>query len=117
MSSRAPASRYPVLHFDALRLVALREGDMIEETLATENERDAYTRTCARTPSPRSSLLLEQACSPLPAHSAHWLGGPCLASCSMYLRALRGFIWPVSKHKNTSKTKAKGGTPSDSKAL
>jgi len=26
------------LHFDALRLIALREGDRIEETLATENE-------------------------------------------------------------------------------
>ena len=38
MSGRAPAYRDPALHFDALRLVALREGDMIEKTLATENE-------------------------------------------------------------------------------
>ena len=36
---RAPAYRDPVLHSDALRLVVLREGGMIEETLATENER------------------------------------------------------------------------------
>ena len=30
--------RGSVLHFDALRLVALREGDRTEKTLATENE-------------------------------------------------------------------------------
>ena len=49
MSDRAPAYRDPVLHFDALRLVALREGDRTEETLATENERKcfyAHLRTC-----------------------------------------------------------------------
>ena len=37
-----------ILHFDALRLVALREGDRNEETLATENERKgscAHLRT------------------------------------------------------------------------
>ena len=39
MSDRAPAYRDPALHFDALRLVALREGGRIEETLATGNER------------------------------------------------------------------------------
>ena len=39
MSNRAPAYRDPVLHFDALRLVALREGDRIEEAPASENER------------------------------------------------------------------------------
>ena len=38
MSNRAPTSRDPALHFDALRLVALREGGRIEETLATDNE-------------------------------------------------------------------------------
>ena len=38
MSDRAPAYRDPALHFDALRLVALRERDRIEKTLATENE-------------------------------------------------------------------------------
>ena len=38
MSDRAPIYRDPVLHFDALRLVALREGGSIKETLATENE-------------------------------------------------------------------------------
>ena len=39
MNGRSPAYRDPVLHFDALRLVALHEGDRIEEALATENER------------------------------------------------------------------------------
>ena len=38
MSERAPAYRDHVLHFDALRLAALREGDMIEEKPTTENE-------------------------------------------------------------------------------
>ena len=40
MGDRVPAYRDPALHFDALRLVALREGGRIEETLATENERE-----------------------------------------------------------------------------
>ena len=74
MGDRAPAYRDPALHFDALRLVALHEGDRTQETLATENEKkNACTRTCARALSPRSSLLLEQACSPLLARSANWL--------------------------------------------
>ena len=38
MSDRAPAYRDPVLHFDALRLVVLREGDRTEEALGTENK-------------------------------------------------------------------------------
>ena len=38
MSDRAPAYRDLVLHFDALRLVALREGGRIEETPGKENE-------------------------------------------------------------------------------
>ena len=87
MSDRAPAYRDPVMHFDALRLAALRGRDRIEGALATENKRKAYTRTCAHEPGPRSSLLLEQACSPLLARSADWLDGPCLVSCSMYLRS------------------------------
>ena len=78
MSDRAPAYRDPVLHFDALRLVALRGGGMIEEALATENEGEMlFTRTCACALSLRSSLLLEQACSLNPARSANWLGGLC----------------------------------------
>ena len=75
MGDRARAYRGHILHFDALRLVALREGGRTEETLATEIERIFYTRTCAHTLS--SSLLLGVACSPLPAHSANWLNGPC----------------------------------------
>ena len=48
MSDRAPAYRDPASHFDVLRLVALREGDRSEETLATEKERKclcAHLRT------------------------------------------------------------------------
>ena len=49
MSDGAPAYRNHVLHFDAPRLVALREGGRIEEALATENEGKclhAHPRTC-----------------------------------------------------------------------
>ena len=49
MRDRAPAYRGPELHFDALRLVALREGDKIEETLARENEREVLIRAHLRT--------------------------------------------------------------------
>ena len=47
------------MHFDALRLVALCEGDKIENTLATKNERKclyAHLRTCAE---PTQVMLLE----------------------------------------------------------
>ena len=47
MSDRAPAYRDPALHFDALRLVALRERGRIEETLATENEIKMLLRASA----------------------------------------------------------------------
>ena len=47
MSDRAPASRDPILHFDALRLVALHVRDRIEETLATGNERKVLIRAPA----------------------------------------------------------------------
>ena len=70
---------------DALRLFALRGGVRIEKTLATENEGNcfyAYLRTYTN---PRSSLLLRQARSPLPARPAIWLDGPCLVSCSVCL--------------------------------
>ena len=52
MRDRAPANLDPVLHFDALRLATLCEGDMIEETLVPrdiEREKQSYMRTCART--------------------------------------------------------------------
>ena len=56
VGGRAPTYRGPVLHFDALRLVALREGDRIKEKARNrEREGNAYTRTCARALSPRSS--------------------------------------------------------------
>ena len=66
MRDRAPAYRDPVLHFDALHPVAMRKEGMIEEVLATENEREMLIRTCARTPSPRSSLLPERILQPTP---------------------------------------------------
>ena len=59
MRGKAPAYRDPAVHFDALRLVTLREAGRIEETHATENEREMLMRrACARTPSPRSYFLL-----------------------------------------------------------
>ena len=59
MSDRAPAYRDPLLHFDALGLVALRERDRNEEALATENEKEMLMRrACARTLSSRTFLLL-----------------------------------------------------------
>ena len=59
MSGRVPAYRGPVLHFDALRLVALRESGRIEETSHREQEKNDYSRTCALALSSRSPLLLE----------------------------------------------------------
>ena len=67
MNEVAPAYRGPVLHFDALRLVALLEEGWIEKTRAAEYERELLiTRTCASTLSPRSSLLLEHSLQPTP---------------------------------------------------
>ena len=63
---RAPAYRDPVLHFDALRLVALREGDRIEETLATENEREmlyVHLRTYTQ---PTQLFAAEESLQPTP---------------------------------------------------
>jgi hypothetical protein len=73
-----PPDRYPVSHFYAPRLIALRGGDRNEETPATENEREvAMRRACARTPSPRSFFAaLDNACSQHPARSADWPRGP-----------------------------------------
>ena len=77
MSDRAPAYRGPVLHFDALRLVALRERDGTEETFATESEGGcllAHLRTYAQPAQlfaagasfqPTPSPLCELACWPL----------------------------------------------------
>ena len=77
MSGRAPAYRGPVLHFDALRPVALREGDRIEETFATENEREILIRAPAHVHSARAApCCWNAAFSPLPARSANWLDGP-----------------------------------------
>ena len=77
-----------LLHFDALRPVALREGDRIEETLA-ENEREMLVRAPAYVHSAHAALCCwSTACSPLPARYANWLDGPCL-SCSMYLCSAR----------------------------
>ena len=57
MSDRAPAYRDPVLHFDALRLVALREVGRIEETLATENKREILIRAPAHVHSAHAALF------------------------------------------------------------
>ena len=44
MSDRASSYRDPVLHFAALRLVALREGGRTEEAPATESECEMLIR-------------------------------------------------------------------------
>ena len=67
MSDRAPTYRDPALHFDALRLVALREGDRIEETLATENKREKCFYAHLRAYTQPTQLFAAGA--PLAAHS------------------------------------------------
>ena len=47
MSDRAPAYRDPLLHFDALRPVALREGGRTKKTLSTEGGREMHMRAPA----------------------------------------------------------------------
>ena len=71
MSDRAPAYRDPVLHFDALRLVELREGGRIEKTPATENEREMLIRAPAHAH---------------PAHAALWCWSRPAAHCQSALR-------------------------------
>ena len=56
MSDRAPAYRNHAIHFDALRLVALREGGRTEETHATENEREMLIRAPAHVHLAREAL-------------------------------------------------------------
>ena len=85
MSDRASAYRDPVLHFDALRLVALREGERIEETprnSATENEQKilyAHLRTYTQ---PKHLFAAGESLQPT---LRTGLMAPCLASCSVYL--------------------------------
>ena len=67
MSDRAPTYQGPVLHFDALRLVALREGGTHEKTLATENEREILIRAPAHILSAHAAfLLLDRSSQPTP---------------------------------------------------
>ena len=47
-----------ILHSDALRLLALREGCRIKETLATENEREIPIRTPAHVHSAHTALAV-----------------------------------------------------------
>ena len=56
VNDKAPAYLDPALHFDALNLVALREGDRIEEALATENEREILIRAPAHVNSAHAAL-------------------------------------------------------------
>ena len=73
MSDRAPPYRDPALHFDALRLVALREGGRIEETLSTGNEREMLICAPAHVHSAHTALCCcSTAYSLLPARSANW---------------------------------------------
>ena len=52
-----PLSGNHVLHFDALRLAALREGGRPEEAPATENEREGLTRAPAHVHSAQMQLF------------------------------------------------------------
>ena len=56
MRDRAPAYRDLLLHFGAVRLVALREGDMNEGALGTENESEVLKRAPAHVEPARSAF-------------------------------------------------------------
>ena len=66
MSDKAPAYRDPVLHFGALRLVALRKGGMILKVLAAVTEREMLIRAPAHVHSAHAALCCW---SKLAAHS------------------------------------------------
>ena len=57
MRGRLPTYRDPALHFDALRLVALRERGRTEGTLATENERGKCLHVHLRTYTQPTQIL------------------------------------------------------------
>ena len=80
------------MHFDALRLVALREGGRIEETLATENEREKYLYAHLRTYTQPTQLFAAGAClQPTPSPL-------CLVFCSMYLGSNYGLDLNYFQH-------------------
>ena len=61
----------------------LPQRERTEETLATENEGKcpyAHLRACTQ---PTQLYAAGESCGPLPARSANWLDGLCLAPCSM----------------------------------
>ena len=71
--------------FHAPSLIALCGGDRNEETPSTENEREVLMRrACARTPSPRSFLLLEHRLQPTPSPLCGLASWPLLDACSMF---------------------------------
>ena len=76
------------MHFHAPRLIALRGGNRGDETPKTDNEREMLMRrACARTPSPRSFLLLERSFQPTPSLLCGLTSWPLLlllVTCSMY---------------------------------
>ena len=73
------------MHFHVPRLIALRGGDRNEETTKTENERDLLMRrACARTPSPRSFLLLEHRLQPTLSPLCGLASWPLLDVCSIF---------------------------------
>jgi len=56
MRNRSPVYRDPVLHFDALRLIALREGGKMEGAFPTENAREVLIRAPFQLHSARTAL-------------------------------------------------------------
>ena len=82
---KALPNAFPVLHFYAPRLIALRGGDMNEETSARVNERQMHMRrACALALRQRSFLLLESSLKPTPSPFCGLASWPLLGVCSMY---------------------------------
>ena len=87
MRDRAPAYRDPALHFDALRLVALREGDRNKETQRTrEKFICAHLRTCTQ------PAKLFAAGAPLLAHTQPALRTGLMAPAWRLLHVFRNVI-------------------------
>jgi hypothetical protein len=84
MSDRAPAYRDPVLHFDALRLVALREGGRSRKP-SQQGSREGclYAHLCTCT-QPTQLFAAGASLHPSPSLLCD-LHPSCLASCSMFL--------------------------------
>ena len=87
MSGRAAAYRDPALHFDTLRLAALREGGRIQKTLSTGNKREVLKCAPAHEHSAHAALCCW---SKLIAHSQPALRTGMMAPCFGVLLCVLG---------------------------